>query len=145
MDSTGRDVRALRIVAGGTLTLLTTFAWASLCCASPASHSSASSLEIAAADVAQAKPHDLQLAWYPYGRGIRGPVYHYSYGPSCGPMVPTTRTMKNNLWQSHQWKGEYPVFQPLYAPNFGHYQTRWRSFPGEDCTPAGPILDVHPF
>jgi hypothetical protein len=71
---------------------------------------------------------------------VRGPVFHYGFGPACGPQVPTTRTMQNNVFQSHQWKGEYPVFQPFYLPNYGHYQTHWRRFPGEPCGINGPML-----
>jgi hypothetical protein len=53
--------------------------------------------------------------------------------------------MQNNIFQSHQWKGEYPVFQPLYLPNYGHYQTQWRRFPGEGCCGDGPIPGMHAF
>src|SRR4051812_30018618 len=69
----------------------------------------------------------------------------YWTGAYCGPQVPTTRTMQNNVLQSHQWKGEYPVCQPLYAPQFGHYETHWRQFPGEVCPGGGPVPELHAF
>lgn len=82
----------------------------------------------------------------PVGPGVRGPVYNYGFGFNCAncPQVPTTRTIRNNLWQSKQWKGEYPVCQPLYAPNFGHFQTKWNRFPGDECFDS-PSMAVRPF
>jgi hypothetical protein len=113
--------------------------------ASPASQSLPRLSLPTARQVDPVEASQTQLAWHRFRRGVRGPVYHYGFGPHCGPQVPTTRTMQNNLFQSHQWKGEYPVCQPLYAPNFGHHETRWRRFPGDGCCDDGPLLEVHAF
>lgn len=76
-----------------------------------------------------AKPEgSMEVAVAPHGQYPYGP---YPYG--CATPVPTLKSMQNYWWQSHQWRGDFPICQPLYEPNFGHFGTRWRLFPGSEC------------
>jgi hypothetical protein len=76
-----------------------------------------------------------QVAGYPYGYG-----WYPRYGNyGCATPTPTLKTMQNYMWQSHQWRGDFPVGQPLYETNYGYFGTRWRRFPGSDCYGARPM------
>jgi hypothetical protein len=82
----------------------------------------------------------MQVAGLPYGP--RPPYWHHG----CpAPPVPTLKNMQNYMWQSHQWRADYPVCQPLYVPTYGHFGTRWRLFPGTDCYGIGPAPPGQPF
>lgn len=87
----------------------------------------------------------LEIAVLPHAHVPYGPRPPY-WQPGCPTLpVPTLRSMQNHFWQEHQWRADYPVCQPLYVPTYGHFGTRWRTFPGTDCYGVGPAPSGQPF